>query len=100
MNSKKITVRFTIKGDAPAEKLREIVEQSGLLIICWRLAGGMRPRDLGTADRCPAHSLPSQGNAVAAGQPQRRLGDLRRPPGGLQRCGRPPGRPGSGPIAA
>jgi OsmC-like protein len=24
----KITVRFTIKGDAPAEKLREIVEQS------------------------------------------------------------------------
>ena len=27
MNSKKITVRFTIKGDAPAEKLREIVEQ-------------------------------------------------------------------------
>ena len=24
----KITVRFTIKGNAPAEKLREIVEQS------------------------------------------------------------------------
>ena len=24
----KITVRFTIKGDAPAEKLREIAEQS------------------------------------------------------------------------
>jgi len=24
----KITVRFTVKGDAPAEKLREIVEQS------------------------------------------------------------------------
>ena len=23
-----ITVRFTVKGDAPAEKLREIVEQS------------------------------------------------------------------------
>ncbi len=25
---KKIAVRFTVKGDAPAEKLREIVEQS------------------------------------------------------------------------
>jgi uncharacterized OsmC-like protein len=39
----KITVRFTVKGDAPAEKLREIVEQSRARSAVYDILTGQVP---------------------------------------------------------